>query len=93
MPQYGYCGIGFGLTMYNVDMIQITAENTIDVYDKWSVDRFLPYDDTHFNGTNDVVNEGITINNGILYGKARRALVTEDVYDSPLEQNKETEFC
>ncbi|OMJ94322.1 hypothetical protein SteCoe_2522 [Stentor coeruleus] len=91
----GYCGIGFGLDMYNVDMIwAIDSGTLIRVTDGWSEDRVMPDPDIYFSGgTSDLTNIETNSENGVLTVNFRRMLNTGDKYDFILSKDLKLDLC
>ncbi|OMJ77414.1 hypothetical protein SteCoe_23016 [Stentor coeruleus] len=86
----GYCGIGFGLDMYNTDMIWATDT----VRDGWSEERVMPILDIYYtDGVNDITDVASSSENGVLSVNFRRLLDTGDKYDFVLEKNMELDLC
>eukprot|EP00361_Fabrea_salina_P007095 CAMPEP_0202439420 /NCGR_PEP_ID=MMETSP1345-20130828/36148_1 /ASSEMBLY_ACC=CAM_ASM_000843 /TAXON_ID=342563 /ORGANISM="Fabrea Fabrea salina" /LENGTH=790 /DNA_ID=CAMNT_0049053953 /DNA_START=63 /DNA_END=2436 /DNA_ORIENTATION=+ len=89
----GWCGIGFGKDMKDVDMIvAIRREDTIDLMDLWSISDSTPPPDTSFGGTYDLELVSQKILSGGFEVTFRRALDTGDEYDHPLSVDLEMEI-
>ncbi len=91
----GYCGLGFGPNMNDVDMIvAIRMNDNVYVWDTWSLTESEPPQDIDLDGTDDIDIISIDVDPEEGFTAVfSRPLDTGDEYDKKLEAGMTLTYC